>query len=310
MTSQHLRAEETMELRKQIERAGSERDGAESALASVIASGDVAVRALVETIEHEFASRAPEILGFVEIPDRLAVLDELTRHSRSEVRRAAIRVLGRTGDPRSLSILERSYARDTADHVLEAVGDLGAPGGAALVRKILAQEAGDLTAPDAIDAIRTRALEDFDNSCPMTVVHGAKALAKLADFSLVNILRALARFMVDEEDEIYAFMVRQAAIGALDVSIGPGIATTLEQCYDDPREDDIVWTALDAMLHLGRVRAVDRWIELLSSQRTGVQYSAMSCIERLIGEKPPHVRARAESWWNERRSSFDPALCY
>jgi hypothetical protein len=158
--------------------------------------------------------------------------------------------------------------------------------------------------------LRARTLEDFDTSCADTVVRGAMALAKLGDFSLVNLLRGLARFTVDEDDTICAFMVRIAAIRALDVSVGAGIATTLEQCYDDPGEDDVVWWALDAMLHLGRVAAVDRWIELLPSDRPGVQHRAASCIERLLGEKPPYVRAEAESWWNKRRPRFDPALCY
>jgi hypothetical protein len=238
------------------------------------------------------------------------MLDDLTRHPSSNVRRAAIRVLGRTGDVRALSILEHAYERTTVDDVLEALGDLGAAAGAAIVHTILAKEVGDLTAPHTLEVIRARALEDLDTSCPRKVVLGAEALAKLGDFSLVNLMRGLARFMVDEEETICAFMVRIAAIRALDVSVGAGIATTLEQCYDDPGEDDVVWWALDAMLHLGRVAAVDRWIELLPSDRPGVQYGAMSCIDRLIGERPPHVRAEAESWWNKRRPRFDPAICY
>jgi hypothetical protein len=63
-----------------------------------------------------------------------------------------------------------------------------------------------------------------------------------------------------------------------------------------------------ARVHIG-VR-FERWVELVDSDRVGVQSSAVSCIERLTGEKPPHVRAQAESWWNERRSRFDSAICY
>jgi HEAT repeat protein len=295
-----------MTLDDQIHLACRGTKGAEAALAEILAGGEAAVAALIATIERGPGSIvAAEILGFVQFPDRLAVLDRLATHPAYGVRRAAIRLLGQSGDPRAMSSLER-IAPTSSEQVVAALGDLGLPEGAAIVRGILAKTFKDLS----IDTIRQRAIEDCSSSLPILVARCVEALAKLGDFSLVDVALRLARYRVDEPDETDAFMVRQAAIAALDVSIGPGIATTLEQCYEDPVEDDVVWVALEAMLHLGRPEAVDRWIELLDSDRTGVQHTALSCIERLVGEKPSHIRDRAKAWWRERLPRFDPAICY
>ena len=63
----------------------------------MISGGKAAVAALVETIESGTFGAA-SILGFVVLPDQLQVFADLTHHPDFHVRRAAIRVLGKSGD--------------------------------------------------------------------------------------------------------------------------------------------------------------------------------------------------------------------
>ncbi len=86
-----------MTFEDQIKLINGGRIGAESALASVISGGKAAVAALVETIESGTFGAA-SILGFVVLPDQLQVFADLTHHPDFHVRRAAIRVLGKSGD--------------------------------------------------------------------------------------------------------------------------------------------------------------------------------------------------------------------
>ena len=246
------------------------------------------------------------VLSRLEVDDPVLVLAPLATHGDDQVASAAVHALGRCGDPRAVGALADAIeSRRQLLAGLAALGNLGAPSGAALVRRTVEKRLGDVWSSPAIDALVERAAANRDPSDLHVVAEAALALARLGDTQQAPAAIALSR--VGASLGSRAVPVREAAIAALDVSVGDGVAVALHDACRDP-DDDIADSALRATLHLGRVVDVEQWLALASSapERAG---RIAWCLEQFTGEAPDRDRSLA-TWWNRRRDRYLDGTSY
>jgi hypothetical protein len=281
-----------------------------AAFDELVATGESALPKLIEVLERGPGSAiVGAALARLEVADRVAMLGALARHSNRRVRDAAIRGLALTSDPRAVPII--AEVLDSGDHLftaISALGDLGAPDGAAIVRRALTARVGDPTDLRVLEELSTRAVADGDPSDLFAIAYAAEALAKLADFALISVAIELSRF-VPHDGLSEAGQVRLHAIRALDVGIGHEVAAALDAACADP-DHEVAEAALRATLHLGRPRWVERWLSVLAGGDEQRAYTAQYCLEQLTGEAVPESWHHAATWWRAISHRFEPATCY
>jgi len=267
-------------------------------------------RAIPELVERIVAHRggydAAALLPALIADDPINMLASLLVHPDVAVRDAAVCSLATTGDPRAIPYIVEDGKRN-AQLAIRALGDLGVADGASAVRELAFGELGDTSDPAVIAKIRAHADESGDIFPLLTVCATAASLAKLADFSMCSTARALATF--DNKQIPEASLVRIAAVAALDVMVGPGIAPVLEQCCRD-RDGEVAEDAMRAELHLGRIRAVDHWLEIFERDDGRVNPAAHFAVKELTGSRPPEGAEEARAWWAKRVKRYDPNVCY
>src|SRR5262249_53756320 len=96
-------------------------------------------------------------LGALDLADAIGTLSPLAHHPDRAVRHAAVTALGRSGDSRAAAVLGDVLAG--GDHLLatlEALGNLGASDGRAIVRSAVDRRVGDVTHSSALAEVCAR----------------------------------------------------------------------------------------------------------------------------------------------------------
>ncbi len=288
--------------------------------AEVSAGGPSAVAAIDE-IAKRGAPAVPDLMGFIErgrgsfiatallslldVPDRVALLAPFATHKEHAIRTAAMGALAMTADARAVPVLAEAGRR--GDLVaIRTLGDLGVADGLDPLRLLVEQHVGDLGRPSALADLMKRAVEDSDPGDVFIAVEAAESLAKLGDFAGLRFACELAELSADAFVDADSF--RLSAIHALDVMVGPDIAGVLDRRSDDANPE-IAEAAMTATMHLGRIRAVERWLAI-AAKADSREGAARFCIDELLGDNAPTKPTLFASWWTRKQPKLDPAICY
>ena len=283
--------------------------GAADALHAILGMGQAAVPRLV-TLISAGRSRylAGYLLSFVDVPDAVAMLEPLLGAPDRSVRSAAIQALGRSGDARALQLIV-DHAGADEQLAISALGDLGVAEGREPIVHIVRRRLGETWSAAAVRELAARAEDRFDLTDLFIIARAAESLAKLGDFSLVDAACELTRVIPQNEELVEALSVRLAAIDALDVSVGQGVAVALAARLEDP-SSEVAEAAARAELHLGRMRVVARWLRVFERPDGTLAPVARRLLHELVGRNPPVEAEEARAWWSKRAARYDANVCY
>jgi hypothetical protein len=275
-------------------------DGEADAFDRLVASGQAAIPALVDTLAQDRAvPRLSAALAYLRVDDPVGVLGPLVASPSVSVAEAACAALAASGDPRAIPILAASKRRFSA---ARALGVLGRAEAIPILRDKVTRWLGpglDALPPASWLASRAKQRD------LRFLVDVAAALAMLGD----QVLAPVAIHVAGLGDASEGAEVRAAAVAALGYATAPGVAGALARAARDG-DDDVAVAALLGSLYLGRIDEVPVWIAALA--RSGVvAATARWCLEAFAGEHSTGATvADAEAWWSRAGARFAAGVCY
>ena len=284
-------------------------EGMDSSVAidGILALGAEAIAALVAALkEGRGVPQLTALLSALPLTDPVRDLAPLLADG-DEVRNAALRALGDSGDPGALPILVA--ALPTSRFVAsEALGNLGRTEARVPLLGLVAEYVGS----DG-SMLPTGDLLTWEYSCMdlRVVAKVAAAMAKLGDETLAPVAIRLATLRHPGEIED-ANLVRAAAAAALRYVTAPGVASALHAAALD-RDADAARAALLGTLYLGRPDEVEVWLKRIAKGGV-VGREALSCLESwsgstFAGDRP--VRGEdVRRWWLAEAGRYPPGTCF